>query len=497
MIDNKKLIRSSLWLTASQISGTLISFLISIIIIKSLDVNAYADYGIIISYSMGLTMISYLGIPNIIQRYLPEKFVDKAYGDILSILTTGFYLRTVTIFVFLTISIGVILLFNLRPAENLTLLAAVIFVYVVGRSFFVIIEEGFNALKKQDNLFVLKTLTGLAKLISILLILFYHKLNVYYILIIFGAYELLGSVVAILYLAKKFDVSIKPVGFSIYKFTKTHIRFGFFNYLSQLQHFVLSHSFEIIIISLILSKNLVAEYTFSVTISTIMISLIPISAVVKGIYPLLIEKYYQTKSHSLLTDLLNEFISFIVIVYSLLTVFVIINIKPIIRLLGKNEYLNTDYVIIILFLLGLISVVSTPLKIGLIILEDAKSLFKANFSFFPVIVLLPVAVHYFGINGVLSVAFLSLASIIILRIIFLQKDLNGKLFNIKIYKVISVLFIAVLLSFFVKYFFDSELMKFLSSILLIVMLLYSYGKLNLIPPMLNDFLTYFKIRTVE
>ncbi len=497
MIDNVKLIHSSLWLTASQISNTFISFLISIVIIKVLNVNDYAEYGIIISYSVGLTMFSFLGIPNIVQRYLPEKMINKSYEEIISILISGFYLRVIAISGLLLSSVAIILVFDIQNIENIGILSIVIFIYVSGKSFFVIVEEGLNALKKQKVLFSIKTFSSVAKLLTIVAFLMFFTINVYVLFVILGLYDLIGAVVAILYLAKAFEIKFYSRIFSFYKFNKTHIQFGFFNYLSQLQHFILSHSFEIIIISLILSKKIVAEYTFSITISTILIGLFPISAIVKALYPLSIEKYYETNSKSKLTDLLGEFTSFIAVIYSILAVFVIMNIDWIIKILGKDEYLNTNTVIIVLFLLNLLSTLATPLKIGLIILEDAKSLFKSNLSFIPVLIFMPLASYYFGIKGILLIAFFSLLSIIIIRSYYLRKKLKDNLIKRHTLKILLILLTNTLLTILLNHLFEAMILKLILSLLIIGSVILLYRAMDLIPVMLTEFISYFRIKVPE
>ena len=497
MIDNAKLIRSSLWLTASQISNTFISFLISIIIIKSLNVDQYADYGIIISYSMGLTMFSFLGIPNIIQRYLPEKMIGKSYEEIISILISGFYLRAIAILVLLLVTVLVVLIFHIQTIKNIWILSIVVLLYVGGKSFFVIVEEGLNALKKQKVLFNIKTFASAAKLLTIITILFFSGLNIYILLLVLGLYDLIGAVIAILFLIKTFRVKFSLRISSFYKFNKTHIQFGFYNYLSQLQHFILSHSFEIIIISLILSKNIVAEYTFSITIATILSGLFPISAVVKALYPLSIEKYYETNSKTGLNDFLGEFTSFIAVIYSVLTVFVIMNIDWIIKILGKEEYLNTSSVIIVLFLLSLFSILATPLKIGLIILEDAKSLFKSNLSFIPVLFLMPLSAYYFGINGILMIAFFSLLSIILMRAYYLRKRLRENLIKKHNVKILAILLTFTLTAITLNYVIDEMLLKLVLSLLFAGLVILLYKSMDLVPEMLMEFLSFFKVKVPE
>jgi len=494
MIDNSKLIHSSLWLTASQISNTIISFILSIIIIKILNVNDYAEYGIIISYSTGLSMFSFLGIPNIIQRYLPEKKMDDKYDEIISILISGFYYRSIAIIGLILISFVIILIFKISIIKNIYELAFVIFIYVSGKSFFVIVEEGLNALKEQKALFLIKSFSGIAKLVSVFIIVLYSVVDVYTLLIVFGLGDMIGGIASVSYLSKKFKVKINRVIFSLYKFDKTHIQFGFFNYLSQLQHFILSHSFEIIVISLILSKQIIAGYTFSVTISSILIGIFPISAIVKALYPLSIEKFYKTGSKTGLLNVLDELTSFIMIIYSLLTVIVILNIDWVVVLLGKKEYFNTTSIIIVLFLINLFSIIATPLKIGLIVLEDAKSIFKSNLSFVPVLILMPPATYYSGITGILVIGFLSVLSINALRYSFLKRKIKHTVITNNSLRIFFIMVIITVFALMLNYFIDDIIVKIFISLLITGILVLIYRILNLIPSMLTEFIIYFKLK---
>jgi len=394
--------KSGLYSVLGKTITPIVTFLITIYIVRKLSVGEYGIYNVLLGAMYYIGLLSSLGLPSIFQRYIPEFHTKGHFAKIRKLVIRGSIYRTVLA----ALLIGIILLFS----------------DLSGRLFQIDDWMGYFQLFALAILFFLETdLISLA-LTSLFLHKYYVISNIVYILIraallyyllnrglklkglLLGEVVMFGIFLAMLiffYHARfvrktRHEKEAGETEFPV----KRLARYGALSYFNEMGVMVLDVSTDVFIISAFLGPVAVGIYAFANKLTGMIARMLPHSLLQEVIRPSFIIKYVDSDSDNALKkmgDLLIKIIAFFAIPA---TFAVIILGERIIVLLFDPKYLDSLQVLWIVVSFLTIRHFQGPLGLILQSLEKVNFLFYSKvFSIYNLILDL-IVVQRWGITGV-------------------------------------------------------------------------------------------------
>lgn len=456
-------------------------FLLSVILIKNLQVKEFGEYSFYISFIVIFGSLFNLGLESVIQRYVPEFIVKKKFGKINRLIIISLFIR-----VFLIIFFCIILFINFDFLKR-------IFQLTISTTSFLI----FLTILFFDRI---KNLIGLALLTAFLeaykerlnfifyqifrlILLSYVVINGYSLkelLIAWLLLETLSLFHFIFLFSKKILIKKKKIVFESFTNNENNriLKYGKTNALALALFIFADLAVDNLMLGYFLNQEAVGFYMFAMSILLIVIKISPTS-ILKGTLGVFFTKLYTKKK--LLNDIklyyglitkLN-----LIVTFPMLTV-LMINLENIINIIYSENYLITIPLIYLGAFFVIISSNNSTFSPLLQALEKNKLfLYAGIFSIYNLIgniILIPIygtygAMFATGSSGVFIFIFYffqfkkvfkneffpwkTLFNILIscFPILFLGKYLNE--FIHSIYSLIIVILIQVIVYyFFIKFF---------------------------------------------
>lgn len=394
--------KSGLYSIAGKTVTPIVTFLITIYIVRKLSVGEYGTYHVLLGAMYYIGLLSSLGLPSIFQRFVPEFHTKRHFTKIKRLVFRGSFYRTGLAAMFIVIII--------------------LFSGLSGRLFNIDDWQGYFQIFSLAILFFLETeLIGLT-LTSLFLHKYYVISNLTYILmravllyyllnrglalkgLLLGEVVMYGIFLALLvffyhsrFVRKSRDESESgqtelPV--------KRLFKYGALSYFNEMGVMVLDVSTDIFIISAFLGPVAVGIYAFANKLTGMLSRILPHSLLQEVIRPSFFIKYVASDSDNALQKMGNLLIK-IIAFFAIPTTFAVIILgEKIIVLLFDPKYIASLNVLWIVVSFLTIRHFQGPLGLILQSLEKVHFLFYSKiFSIYNLIFDL-IVVQYWGITGV-------------------------------------------------------------------------------------------------
>jgi O-antigen/teichoic acid export membrane protein len=371
-------------------------------IIRSLPVMDYGVYNILYSMIVYISVISSMGIPAVMQRYIPEAFQQKDYGLVKTIIIQGGLLR----FFFSLVTIGIILLFNEPIGQLLKLdnFFSYFSIFSIGIIFYIesqVLNHVLNSLFLHKYNVISSTLYTLTRGLVIFIV-FKSNSGVYGLIVAeviawaaWTAYQSYFYYKNFVLLHKTTPKSSIPV--------KRYFRYGGFSLFSDIGSTALGTSTDFLIITAFLGPEAVALYAFSDRLIKMLVRCLPHMVLKDVIRPVFFTKYSQNNDQKHLEGMFNMLLKIAAFGVLPLIVALIVLGEKIIAIVFKAEYLQSMPFLTALGIFTMLDIFFQPLGLTIKALEKVEySFYSKIFAIYNIIGAL-VVVQYFGVMGVILV----------------------------------------------------------------------------------------------
>jgi O-antigen/teichoic acid export membrane protein len=351
MSGDKKLVKDSIYMLATNVYGKGLLFLSNIVLARLLPVSEYGRYTLLFAIVTILSYIPVFGLNDGLKKYVPQLKVNQNIKELKYLV--GFTLYFVLFFSFITIILAHLITKNFFVDMNLGTEFQVFLIFILFNSMFIVLTSLLQAHKRYYHYgFALNIVEPSIFIGSILLLQILSFEDIY-----IGIYsKLLAGLIACVYVLivsyKKGYFSLKVVYVS--QFSKM-IKFSIKIFLTTITGLIMAR-INTIIIAYFLTNREVAFYNVSFQIAFI-ISFFLLS-LEQVIVPIISEKYAANKIKELqnlygkVTLLLSILSIFIVLILTLFS-------KTILGFFGE-EYLEANSVFIIIVIGQVVNAISGP-----------------------------------------------------------------------------------------------------------------------------------------
>jgi O-antigen/teichoic acid export membrane protein len=414
--------KSGVYLAAGKFITPLVTFLITIFIVRKLTVEEFGIYNVLIAAMAYIDLFSSLGLPSIFQRYIPEFHAKKHIARIKKLVFHGSLYRTALAAFFI--------------------LLIILFSDLSGRLFHIEGWLGYFQLFALGILFFLET-----ELIGVVLTsLFLHKYfvisNIAYIMLRAGllyyllnrGWALKGLLVGEVAMYALFLVLL--IYYYIRHFSrkpqedsdngqeelpvKRLAKYGAYSYFNEMGVMILNVSTDFFIISAFLGPVAVGIYAFANRVTQLLARILPHSLLQELIQPSFFTKYVDSDSKASLEKMGNLLIKLIAFFTIPMTFAIVVLGKKVIVYLFDPKYLSSLNVLWIVALFLAIRHFQAPLGLVLQSLEKVNYLFYSKIFAVYNLILDLIMVQIWGVAGVAVVT----GSAVLFQNIFLHYSIK-------------------------------------------------------------------------
>ena len=394
--------KSGVYLAIGKIITPLVTFIITIYIVRKLSIGEFGIYNVLIAAMAYIGLFSSLGLPSIFQRFIPEFHAKKNITKVKKLVLHGSLYRTALA----VLLIGIIIIFS----------------DLSGRLFQIDDWMGYFQLFSLAILFFLETeLIGLA-MTSLFLHKYYVISNITYVLVrgallyyllsrgwalkglLMGEVGMYGMflIFLIFFYATRFArKSQEESGNKEDKLpVKRLVKYGSYSYFNEMGVMILNVSTDFFIISAFLGPVAVGIYAFANRVSQMLSRLLPHSLLQEVIQPSFFTKYVNSDSKTSLEKMGNLLIKVIAFFAMPMALGIIILGDKVIIYLFDPKYISSLQVLWIVASFLTIRHFQAPLGLILQSLEKVNFLFYSKiFAVYNLIMDL-IVVQFWGITGV-------------------------------------------------------------------------------------------------
>jgi O-antigen/teichoic acid export membrane protein len=438
--EKKTLAIKTLYSYIGSIVTALFGFFISILISRYLSINEYGIYGILMSFSVYFILITYLGIPNIFQRFIPELKAKRDFHNLRRVEIYGYLSRIIIFFVLLLLCF--VLIDKFTQWLNIPDLRIYLFPFFLVIFFLMLnqtSESALSAFLLQEYQNISRVTYGALRFGIIILVVYFKK---GLIGLIYGLF-LSEVILFVLFLFRfikesrsKGEISQDP---DLWKRIRS---FGLYTYSSQLGYLVTDASLDIYLISFFLGLKSAGLYSFAYLQATGIYLLVPISILTTIMTPFFTQKMVGGKTSEYLSrsfDLLNKYSLFFIIPISLVGISLA---KPIISLVFDLKFLPSLWVFVTWMITAIFIQLNHILKIYLYVLEKVKIIFITQVLIIYNLVMDIVLIPRIGIIGAAIATGSSIIISFFIKYLYLNRSLKSKFQAIFILK-LSLISIAI------------------------------------------------------
>jgi len=388
----------SLYTIIERISSPIITFLISVYIIRSLSVTDYGIYSTLLAIMGYVALFSSFGLANIFERFIPEfarkkeiamlkKLVDKS-------LLLRFFVCFVIVLLMLIFAKNVGLLFKLEKAFDYLLVFALGIIFFLQTS---LLSKALISIFRQKEL-----------LIAQLIYVFIRGIVLFFLLHLGAGLRglLLGESIAygVLYFMYQYYYQ-RFLKKSIIKDRgklplKRLLRFGGFSYFNEAGQRILSVSTDYLIIAAILGPQAVGIYGFATRIMQLATRIMPHVAFANIIRPVFFSRYVQDDNPEQLKKMFKMLLKMIAFISFPVTFGIILLGDKLIIYVFDAKYLESLDVLWIAASFFLVNSFRNPVELVLQSLEKVNIIFYSKVFAVYNLVLNLIVVKPYGIIGV-------------------------------------------------------------------------------------------------
>lgn len=396
---SKKAKRSGLYTIGGKLVTPLINFLILAFIIRTLTVEEYGAYNILISFMAAIGVSSSLGLPNILTRFIPEFHHNNQFSNIKALVLRGLLLRLAlssSLIIVVSLFSGPIFkLFNFSyPLEYFLFFAITILCHLE----FVLMKAVLSSLFLHQFL-VLSQITFFtlrAGLIYLYLIrdwglkgLIFGEAIAYVVLL-----ALCGLAYWTHYLRRHEDTEPATLP------ARRILRFGAFSQLNDLGVQILSLTTDFFVISAFLGARAVGLYGFATKLVQLIANILPHKMLEDVIKPVFYSKYVANQESFTLVLMYNMIMKIIGLTIIPVVVVLFLEGDNLIRYFFDEKYLEGVAVLKIVAVFYGLNALMLPVGLVLYSLERADIvLYSKIFAIYNLVGDLLVVESY-GIVGI-------------------------------------------------------------------------------------------------
>lgn len=275
-----------------QFVNSALSFLISIYIIRVFTVEEFGYYQLLMTSVPLVMMFSSLGIPSIIQRYIPEFYEKGNIGNIKKIVIGSLICRIFSVALLLLI-VG-LFIDPILSTINAPKLKE--YVIVFGLALFVLMEvttiqSALTALFLQKYNVLIDSLGSCLRFA-----LYYHALQageglsgiIFYFLVI-NIILLVAYLITVYFQVYK----LKSPSKSEPPFLKRVSKYGFYSYFNEASYSFYDSSIDFYIISIFMGPTQVGYYSFALVTLKKLIAWLPAQVVANLVLPIFTRRYHE------------------------------------------------------------------------------------------------------------------------------------------------------------------------------------------------------------
>ena len=392
---------NSFWMYLAKISISIGNFLVAILLVKIFSVGEFALYGTIVASISLINLATYFGISNGYQRYFPELVKAGENEVAYTLYCYGIFVRILSL-AFVILGLWIIRDFWKNALEITVSETAFIssLLLIIGKSLVVNSDAALGALLMQKAKCVIGVVFSVLRVATVLMLAFLNFDFTSYVLAL-GVIETTSFVISTYY------VVVRLGGLRKFVLPKSYaVRFfnySKYSYLSQLEQMFMDSNVSILLVGCFLDVNSVAYIIFALTFSASLFSIVPISSLQEVLVPVLITKLNKDKKDNFFVgQVVQQYRNVLSFVYFPVFLLSFLFLDELISILGKTEYLNAKWYLLLAIFFRCMSVVGLSAKLGLILLERSKELFLASLAFVIYLPLLLLLIPSFEVYGAIT-----------------------------------------------------------------------------------------------
>ena len=368
----KAILTNTLFNYMGQLAMVPVTFALSVYMIRGLDVGQYGVFRLLTSTGSFVLLLSYFGLPNAVQRYVPELYALGETDTIRAVLWYASGIRLAATLGFVVVASAV--LRRLAPvlqAPELTSLLPLYGLTLLARATADILETGLRALLLEGYRNAAKFGTLLLKLAGVWVALRRGQ-GIVGVLIVFALGEWIFVVLCLFRILQEI-----PRGASAPRKERRRaqlwtraMKYAGLSYLSQVGTLASGGSFDVYVVGVFLGAAGVGLYSFAFDVSSRLLSFLPVTAFIPVMTSAALRRYSVGQSEEYLdfvhsfSHKLNLLITAPAVVISCLFG------REIIVLLFDEKYLPALTAFVVLVVSGGLRSFAYPLRTVIVALEQ-------------------------------------------------------------------------------------------------------------------------------
>jgi len=400
------LVNNTIWLFAGKIMSQIISFVVTVLVLRELTVEVFGFYNILTGVVTVIGIFAVDPLLDIFYRYLPELDQLKDFKGLRRLMVLGggisvslLLLSLVWLLYFGTSAID---FFNVSQIVSISSAFAV---FTVLFSIERILKAALSSLLFHKYLSIFDTLRMLVR--SSFLFFILGDLDITLLLVVESISLALFNILATFYLIRKLINKISDTHSLNETFKMRRVvRYGLLSALNGLGTGIVSRTSDYFIISAVSNTYQVGLYSFSFQIYNLIFKVLPLQEFYSVLRPMYFRYFSVKKGSKDISDIYNLIIKIMLPVYTFPVLYFLVFGQSVIELIYDPKYIESYYVTVVVLLSMFTSVLFYPLS--LVIMEQEKmeiSLYSKITVVFSIVGGI-FAMKSFGIIGVAVVTLL-------------------------------------------------------------------------------------------
>lgn len=443
----KILVKNSSWLYYGKIASQIFNIVISILVIKKLDVEMYGTYTLLINSFVVFQIFGSGQISILLNRYIPELFATNQFNKLKRLILYGLLYSCLV----LSILSGLLYLLRQQYADffnvpNFHMYLKPFLFYIFWYFFFIVFKAITSSLLLQKEISIITLMQALVRLF--LYLYFLSELTIIILLYIEGVIAIIfiiGSQYVLYKFHKRLDYKI-PVDDNIPSVTKSRIiKFGLLGSLNELGSGIIGGTSDFFIVSAMGNPYSVGLYAFAFRIKAVVSNIFPLQEFQTVIRPLFFQKFTKSYDRESFVWLYNFMIKALMPVLLIPMLYFLIFGKEIILYIFDAEYLEAYIVTCIVIFGHMINGIFYPVGITIHLKERMEIALYSKVVVVISILAGILGMEYFGIEGVAIASILGNFLKNVFMIVLIKKfaDIKYRLFEYKNYLIQAGILLAI------------------------------------------------------
>ncbi|MBN3038340.1 MAG: oligosaccharide flippase family protein [Candidatus Omnitrophica bacterium] len=392
-------LKNTLYNYLGLIFSVVFSFLVVVILSRNLSVEEFGIYNILLSFLAYISVVSSLGMPHVLRRYIPQFYEQGSYSAVKRSLSYVLALRFITSFI-----CAVLCLVFIEPLSQLlkvSQLSQFFFLF----SFAMLVVVQVQSLEVALEAMLLHKSTNIIKAAYAMLqflLYFYAIRSGYGLKGIILVYLVVNILLFIAYLfvckSKIFTLPQDKVPDGVpYKRIRSY---ALFNWFTNATYIIFDFKTDFFIISFFLGSSFVGLYSFATSTITQIYRLLPITIAATVLFPIMVRKYSRSKDKEELQYLFRLYNKMVFFFGFPLAIGVLVLGDKIISYVFDPKYLGVVNLFRFIAFAQVINMFSTALAYFVKILEKVHYALWARVFVIYNIAMEIILLKFFGLMGV-------------------------------------------------------------------------------------------------